>query len=111
MPLSGSCNNCGACCRPPVVVDNPCFKKGDDRCLFYDDSPTSNAEKFGHCLILGRTGPITAVRDRLNNKIAKEQIDWFEHNCPGFPEDCVVELEAGSFKLPPGCGYTFTKAL
>lgn len=109
MPLSGSCNDCGACCKPPVVVDNPCFKRGDDRCLFYDDS--SNTEKFGHCLILGRgETALKSVVDRSNKKITASQIKWFEANCPEFPEDCIAELTTGTFKLPPACGYIFLKA-
>ena len=32
-----NCNHCGECCKPPVVVENPCIERGHDRCLFYTD--------------------------------------------------------------------------
>jgi len=61
----GSCNQCGLCCRPPVMVENPCIELGEDRCKFYVDE--LNNQLYGHCLIYGRGNkPITAVRDRFN---------------------------------------------
>jgi hypothetical protein len=106
--VSGSCNHCGACCLPPVVVDNPCKPITEDRCRFYDDDEPSDG-RFGHCLILGRGGkPIENVRDRFNNKITQAQIDWFTANCPNWPMSCLEEWRAGTFEKPPTCGYELT---
>ena len=105
--VTGTCNRCGKCCKPPVVVDNPCCLPPEDRCRFYVE--TDNGQKFGHCLILGRGNkPIQQVRDRFNNRITQEQIDWFEANCPQFPQACVQELRDGLFELPEGCSFTLT---
>ncbi|KPL16379.1 MAG: hypothetical protein AMJ93_15840 [Anaerolineae bacterium SM23_84] len=103
--VSGSCSNCGACCKPPVVVENPCMVRDDTKCLFYSDQPVEG--KFGHCLILGRGNkPIQTVRDRLGNKITEAQIAWFEANCPQFPANCLQELVDALFNLPPTCTFT-----
>jgi len=102
--VTGSCINCGACCKPPVVVDNPCILLGEDRCRFYSDTPEEG--RLGHCLIIGRGNkPITVAKDRLGNKITQAQIDWFNANCPQFPIANLAELVRGDFKLPEGCNY------
>jgi len=105
--VTGTCNHCGACCKPPVVVDNPCFVVDDDRCLFFDEDEPGDG-RFGHCLILGRKGPIFNVRDRLNNKITDEQIAWFEANCPTWPMSCLQEWIDGVFEKPPTCSFELT---
>ena len=105
--VTGTCSHCGACCKPPVVVDNPCMVKGDTKCLFYSDDPQEG--KFGHCLILGRGNkPIKNVRDRLGNRITDEQIAWFEANCPQWPTQCVAQLVRGDFELPETCAFSIT---
>lgn len=103
MPLIkiGSCSNCGKCCKPPVMLENPCIELGEDRCKFYTDKV--NKAPYGHCLIHGRGNkPITTVRDRFNNKITPEQIQWFNDSCLDYPS-----IEEGSFSLPPECSFSF----
>lgn len=99
---TGSCGHCGKCCMPPVMVENPCIERGQDRCKFYRDEV--GPENYGHCLILGRGAkPIQTVKDRYGNKITQPQIDWVNQNCIDFPK---VE-DAGKFVLPPECGFSF----
>jgi len=103
--VSGSCNNCGKCCKPPVVVENACIERGEDRCKFYSDVPVEG--KFGHCLILGRGNkPIKNARDRFGNRITDAQIAWFEGNCPQFPQACLNELLSGRLVLPGECDFS-----
>lgn len=100
----GICNHCGKCCKPPIMLENPCIELGEDRCKFYTDEP--NTKMYGHCLIYGRgRKPITTVKDRYGNKIAPEQIRWFNDNCIDFPK---VE-DAGKFSLPPECSITLVE--
>ena len=104
MPLTklGSCNNCGKCCMPPVMSENPCIDRGQDRCKFYVDQ--LNTYQYGHCLIYGRGNkPIASVKDSKGSKITQAQIDWFNQNCLYFPKD----KDAGKFKLPSECGFSF----
>jgi len=85
------------------MLENPCIDRGEDRCKFYVDE--LNNELYGHCLIYGRGGkPISAVRDRYNNKITEAQIRWFNENCIDYPS--VEDMVAGHI-LPEGCGFTF----
>ena len=104
MPLNkvGSCNHCGKCCLPPVMVENPCIELHEDRCKFYVEF--DNAKLYGHCLIYGRQGVIKKVKDRFGTLITKEQIDWFNQNCIDYPlaKDC----EAGVYP-PLECSFTF----
>ena len=105
MPLIkvGSCSNCGKCCLPPVMVENPCIDLGEDRCKFYRDEV--GPEMYGHCLVLGRGAkPIKTVKDRFGNKITDEQIVWFNDNCLNYPS--VEDIEAGH-QLLPECSFSF----
>ncbi|MBA7710607.1 hypothetical protein ES703_119552 [subsurface metagenome] len=84
------------------MLENPCIELGEDRCKFYVDE--LNNQLYGHCLIYGRGNkPIAAVRDRFNERITQEQIDWFNDNCLDFPK---VE-DAGKSTLPPECSFSF----
>lgn len=97
----GSCNHCGKCCLPPIMLENPCIKRGSDRCDFYVDEV--NTQLYGHCLIYGRGGkPIEQVKDRFGNKITKPQIDWFNENCIDYPS--INDMVAG-YIPPSGCGF------
>ncbi|MBA7636233.1 hypothetical protein ES703_43849 [subsurface metagenome] len=98
----GQCSNCGKCCMPPVIVENPCIELGEDRCKFYTGEP--NTKMYGHCLIYGRgRKPITAVKDRAGKKITDEQIRWFNDNCLDYPS--AEDLEAG--RCPSECSFSF----
>ena len=97
----GSCNHCGLCCLPPVMVENPCIERGEDRCKFYTDD--DNGELYGHCLIYGRTGIIQKVKDRFGNQITEDQIRWFNKNCIDYPS--IADIE-GEHQLLPGCSFT-----
>lgn len=98
----GQCNNCGKCCKPPIMLENPCIELGEDRCKFFTD--TDNAKQYGHCLIYGRRGSIKRVKDRFGKTIIESQIKWFNDNCIDYPlaEDC----EAGVYP-PSECSFTF----
>lgn len=99
----GSCNQCGKCCMPPVVIENPCMEPGDDKCKFYTND--LNEEIYGHCLIHGRGDtPITSLKDRAGKRITQEQIDWFNRNCVEYPT--VKDAEIGAY-LPPECSFSF----
>ncbi len=101
--IQGTCNHCGKCCLPPIMLENPCIELGEDRCKFYVDK--LNDQKYGHCLIYGRGNkPITVVRDRFNKKITPEQIEWFNDNCPNYPT--IFDMENGA-QLLPGCSFSF----
>jgi len=96
----GVCIRCGKCCKPPVMVSNPCIEKGQKQCKFY--TATDNLKQFGHCLIIGRTGDIEKVKDASDNLITKEQIDWFNENCPSYP---VGQEMIDGHEPPIGCGF------
>lgn len=99
---TGICNHCGKCCLPPVMLENSCIDRGQDRCKFYTD--TDNGELYGHCLIYGRHGAIKKVNDRFGTLITETQIDWFNLNCIDYP--VPIDVEAGV--LPPSeCSFTF----
>ena len=99
----GNCNFCGKCCKPPVMVENPCMELGDDKCKFYVNEIIDQV--YGHCLLHGRGNkPITSVKDRTGKKITQEQIDWFNQNCVEYPT--VEDAEQGY--IPPSeCGFSF----
>ncbi|KKM91071.1 hypothetical protein LCGC14_1232340 [marine sediment metagenome] len=97
----GSCNHCGKCCQPPVVTENPCIERGQDRCKFYTDN--DNGELYGHCLIYGGR-QIKKVKDRFGKTITEAQIKWFNQNCIDYPlaEDCEASI------YPPSeCSFSF----
>ena len=106
-----NCNHCGECCKPPVVVENPCIELGQDRCLFYTDE-VDTGTSYGHCLIYHAKRNYNKVRDRLGNKMTAQQIAWFEHNCLKWPDpiDLIVDPNDPDtefrFELPPSCAYT-----
>lgn len=104
MPLIrvGSCNHCGKCCLPPVMVENPMIEQGEDRCKFYTE--VEGSELYGHCLIYSSWAPIEFARDRFGNQITQEQVDWFNQNCINYPS--VEDYEAGH-KPPPECSFSF----
>ena len=102
----GSCNHCGLCCKPPIMVENPCIDRGEDRCKFYTDMV--NDKLYGHCLILGRGDrSIETVKDRFGNVITDDQIKWFNKNCIDYPTVADIEL---SHKLLSECSYMFKEA-
>ena len=108
--ITGSCNHCGLCCKPPVIIENPCIELGQDRCLFYADETDPEISKFGHCLIMQANRNYNRVRDRFGNKMNQEQIDWFEHNCVMWPTR-VKDIQAlidELFDLPPECNFELT---
>ena len=97
----GSCNHCGKCCLPPVMLENPCIKRGSDRCDFYVDK--LNDQLYGHCLIHGRgKKPIEQVKDRFGKQITEVKIRWFNENCIDYPS--VDDMAAGH-KLPE-CSFS-----
>ena len=99
----GHCSHCGKCCKPPIMLENPCIELGEDTCKFYVDE--LNTQKYGHCLIWGRgTKPITSVKDRFGKKITPEQIVWFNENCIDYPT--AEDIESGH-KLLPECSFSF----
>lgn len=99
---SGSCNHCGKCCLPPVMLENPMIDLGEDRCKFYVDEP--NDQKYGHCLIFGRgEKDIEQVRDRYGKKITESQERWFNDNCIDYPT--AEDLQAGY--CPSECSFSF----
>ena len=99
----GNCNHCGKCCLPPVMVENPCIERGEDRCKFYVE--IDNGKLYGHCLIYGRGNkPIKNVKDRFGNKITDGQIAWFNQNCIDYPH--TKDAEAGVYP-PPECSFSF----
>ena len=98
----GTCNNCGKCCLPPIMFENPCIERGEDRCKFYTDN--DNGKLYGHCLIYGRgTKPIKKVKDRFGNTIIQKQIDWFNQNCINYP---VLEDIVAGHQPPSECSFT-----
>jgi len=103
----GSCNHCGKCCLSEklggFMLENPCIKLGEDRCKFYVDK--LNDQPYGHCLIyaLGVEN-IEDAMDRKGNPITKEQIRWFNENCPDYPR--IKDMEAGH-QLLPECSFIF----
>ncbi|GAI90341.1 unnamed protein product [marine sediment metagenome] len=98
----GQCSNCGACCKPPVIVENPCIELHEDRCKFYVDE--LNDQMYGHCLIFGRgEKDVEQVRDRYGKKITESQERWFNDNCLDYP--IAEDLEAG--RCPPECSFRF----
>lgn len=106
--VSGSCVHCGLCCKPPVVVENPCIELGQDRCLFYTDDVDTSI-RYGHCLIKQVGDNYNRVRDRFGNRMTDDQIRWYEANCRQYPKliDHLAKEHGGyGVELPPGCGYT-----
>lgn len=105
--VSGSCAHCGVCCKPPVVVDNPCMVRGDTECLFYTDE-VDTGTRYGHCLIKQVNDNYNRVRDKNGDRITDEQIRWYEHNCRLWPARVkdIQALRDGLFELPPTCGFT-----
>lgn len=98
----GFCNHCGKCCMPPVMLENSCIERGEDRCKFYTDN--DNGRLYGHCLIYGRGNkPIENVRDRFGTRITDNQVEWFNQNCINYP--LLEDMEAGHIP-PEGCGFT-----
>ena len=106
--ITGECNRCGICCKPPVVIENPCMVRGDDRCLFLTYR-TVDSKQLGHCLIIGRPGVIEKVKDRHGVLINAEQLRWHEYNCPVWPDrpKDIEQLKAGLFELLSECGFVF----
>ena len=103
MLRKGSCNHCGLCCKPPIMLENPCIDLGEDRCKFYVDK--LNTQKYGHCLIFaGGLENIKKARDREGNLITAAQIRWFNENCIDYPT--VKDAKAGVFPREE-CGFTF----
>ncbi len=98
----GICIRCGKCCQPPVVTENCCIDKGEDRCKFYIE--IDNGKLYGHCLIYGRKGQIKKVKDRFDKTITQKQIDWFNQNCIEYP--LSKDAEIGVYP-PPECSFTF----
>lgn len=109
MVLKGSCNRCGKCCKPPVMLENPCIDKGEDRCKFYSDA--LNTEKYGYCLVfnaLKQGLSIEKIGDRKKKLITKEQIRWFNDNCLIYPR--LEDMIKGHMP-PEGCGFYLEEAL
>lgn len=99
----GSCDHCGKCCLPPVMVENPCIERHEDRCKFYVE--IDNGKLYGHCLIWGRGNrPIKRARDRFGNKITNAQIVWFNQNCIDYP--LAKDAQTGVYP-PPECSFSF----
>ena len=98
---TGSCNHCGKCCLPPVMLENACIELGEDKCKFYVDQLID--QKYGHCLIHGRKEQIEKVKDRFGNPITEAQIRWFNENCIDYPK--VEDIQGGH--IPPECSFTF----
>ncbi len=84
------------------MVENPMIALAEDRCKFYVDE--LNTQKYGHCLIfaLGVENVEKAV-SRDGKPITREQIRWFNDNCPNYPR---LE-DVGKFTLISGCGFSF----
>jgi len=81
--------------------------KGDTECLFYTDTVDTGI-RYGHCRIKQVGDNYSRVRDKKGNKITKEQIAWYEHNCRQFPllVDFVAKEYGGhGATLPPTCNY------
>ena len=97
----GVCIHCGKCCLPPVVIENPCIGKGQDRCKFYVE--IDNRELYGHCLIYGGS-QIKEVKDRFGTLITQEQLEWFNQNCVDYP--LSKDAEIGVYP-PPECSFSF----
>ena len=104
--VSGSCNYCAACCKPPVVVENPCMVRGDTECLFYT-ATVDTSIRYGHCRIKQVSDNYSRVRDKNGNKITAAQIVWYEHNCLLWPARVkdIQALRDGLFALPPACTF------
>lgn len=105
--VTGNCNHCGACCKPPVMVENPCMIKGDTECLFYTDDVDTGTQ-YGHCLIKQANDNYNRVRDKNGDKMTDVQIAWYEHNCRLWPARVkdIQALRDGLFELPPTCGFS-----
>lgn len=82
--VTGSCSRCGDCCSPPVVLDNPCIKRGQERCMFYEVTDS------GCCQIKAGTASATPA-----------QLAWYEANCPGYPN--LEAFAAGM--VPAQCAF------
>lgn len=106
--VSGNCNHCSACCKPPVVVENPCMVLGDTECLFYtDDVDTST--RYGHCRIKQVNDNYNRVRDKNGDRMTDAQIAWYEANCLQYPAlmHFMAKEDGGKgAELPPTCAFT-----
>ena len=101
--IKGQCNHCGKCCKPPVIIDNSCISREEDKCKFYTE--ILNTEKYGHCLILAALNSgisMEEIKDRFGKKITKEQIRWFKDNCIDYPK--LGDMVKG-YMPPEGCGF------
>jgi len=109
--VTGTCNHCGICCKREggIIVENPMIELHEDRCKFYTDDIDETMSKYGHCLIMQANMVYPKVRDRYGNKMTDEQIAWFEHNCPGWPQDTrrLQELIDGLWAIPEYCNFKF----
>ncbi len=97
----GACNHCGKCCKPPVIVEGPTIKRGEDRCVFYVER--GNDKLYEHCLIYGADS-IERAKDRSGKAITKEQLVWFNENCVEYPT--AEDAEKG-YRPPPECSFSF----
>lgn len=97
----GICIRCGKCCKPPVVIENPCMERGEKRCKFYVG--IDNGRLYGHCLIYGSQSAKLA-KDSLGKKVTKEQLAWFNENCVDYPlsKDAAIGVYP-----PPECSFRF----
>lgn len=80
----------------------------ETRCLFYEDAIDTGI-KFGHCRVMKASQPKNA-RDIYDVKITQEQLDWYESNCPNFPNGgkFLIDMIKGKFTVPSSCAYTVT---
>lgn len=105
---SGSCAHCGACCKPPIVVDNPCFAEGDTECLFWTDD-MDTGDLYGHCRIYQRPGNKMNTVDKHGVKIVQAQYDWWQANCQQYPvliHHVPTEFGGDGAELPSTCAIT-----
>jgi len=87
--------------------DNPCMKPEWDVCAFYTEEIKPGPGRYGHCLVMQADRQYDRVRDRFGNPMTKEQILWFEANCPDWParDSDIRELVQNKWRLPVLCGY------
>ncbi len=87
------------------MLENPMMELGQERCKFYTDD-VDIRERYGHCLVMRVSQPKNA-KDINGNKITKEQLDWYNHNCSVWPKRVkdLQQLLEGLYELPSGCGF------